>query len=189
MRKVTSGSPRWTEVKRKLSSWGRPELLGLVKELFDHSADTRAFLAARLLQDSMGEVVLEPYRERIVGAFYTRTGWPKPKLGLADARKAIRDYRKATADVAGTLDLMLTYVETGTRFTNEFGDIDEPFYNSLCSVLAEATRILEGGQGPDLYPPFRQRLLDLADQAGDVGWGYGDEVTDTVGALVQRYPQ
>lgn len=189
MPKGISGSPRWTDVKRKLNCWDRAELLGLVKELFDHSADTRAFLAARLMRGSLGAAVLVPYQQRITDAFYTKAGWPKPKLGLADARKAVRDYRKATADPAGTLDLMLTYLETGTRFTNEFGDIDEPFYNSLCSVLAEAARILEGDQGPDLYPLFSQRLLELADQAGDLGWGYGDEVTATVGALVQKYPQ
>jgi len=35
---------------------------------------------------------------------------------------------------------MLTYVENGTQFTREYGDIDEPFYNSLDSVLAELAR-------------------------------------------------
>jgi len=30
---------------------------------------------------------------------------------------------------------MLHYVETGTEFTNTYGDIDEPFYNSLISML------------------------------------------------------
>jgi len=30
-------------------------------------------------------------------------------------------YRKATGNLAGTLDLMLTYVENGTEFTRQFG--------------------------------------------------------------------
>lgn len=63
---------------------------------------------------------------------------------------------------------MLACLEAGARFTLEFGDIDEPFYNSLCSVLAEVARILEGAQGPDLYGQCRPRLPDLADQAGDL---------------------
>jgi hypothetical protein len=31
----------------------------------------------------------------------------------------------------------LFYVETGTRFTNNYGDIGETFYNSLISALAD----------------------------------------------------
>jgi hypothetical protein len=180
-------SPHWTDVKRKLNSWGRPEFLGLVKELFEQSAETRSYLAARLLQDSLGEVVLRPYRQRMIDAFYTKVGWPRSKLGLADARKAIRDYRRATSDISGTLELMLTYIETGTQFTLEFGDMEETFYNSLCSVLAETARILDSDQAVNLYGQFRQRLLDLARRAGDLGWGYGDEVVDTISALEERH--
>jgi hypothetical protein len=39
--------------------------------------------------------------------------------------------------LARTIDLMLTYVENGTQFTREFGDINEAYYNSLESVLHE----------------------------------------------------
>ncbi len=184
---MNTRNPRWTDVKRKLNSWGQPELLGLVKVLFDQSTDNRSFLAARLLQDSLGEEVLEPYRERIVGAFYSRTGWPRPKLGLADARKAIRDYRKATSDTTGALDLMLTYVETGTRFALEFGDLDEPCYNSLSSVLEEVKSTLQCNQESTLYGQFSQRLHDLADKARDLGWGYGDRVVETVSTLTQGH--
>ena len=60
--------------------------------------------------------------ERIERAFYTRSG--RPQLKLADGRKAIREYQTATADPVGTLELMLTFVETGTRFTRNFGDIE-----------------------------------------------------------------
>ena len=59
------------------------------------------------------------------------------KLKLGEARKAIRDYRKATGDLSGTAELLMTYVENGTRFTREFGDIDERFYSSVESALDE----------------------------------------------------
>jgi hypothetical protein len=35
---------------------------------------------------------------------------------------------------------MLIFVETGTQFTSQFGDIDAPFYNSLSSVLHERAK-------------------------------------------------
>ena len=33
------------------------------------------------------------------------------------ARKAIRDYRRATRNLTGTAELLMTYVETGAEFT------------------------------------------------------------------------
>ena len=162
-------------------------MLGLMKELFDHSTDNRSFLAARLLQVSMGDAVLEPYRKRIAEAFYSRTGWPRTKLGLADARKAIHDYRRATSDITGSMDLMLTYVEMGTHFALEYGDLGEPCFSSLASVLEEVNRTLQQDQESTLYDQFSQRLLNLADKARDLGWGYGDRVVETVSALMQRH--
>jgi hypothetical protein len=82
---------------------------------------------------------------------------------------------------------MLTYVEIGTAFTRSFGDIDAPFYNSLTSVLAEIKRLLTSKAAPGLYGHFRQRLLDLVKKAEPIGWGYGDDVRDTVAALERRY--
>ena len=58
------------------------------------------------------------------------------------ARKVITDFRRATKDISGTLNLMLTYVVQGTRFTSEYGDIEESFYNSMESVLSEAAKLV-----------------------------------------------
>jgi hypothetical protein len=178
---------RWSDVKPQFESLGQAEWLGLVHDLFRLSAENRAFLAARLLGASAVQARLEPYRQRIEQAFYRRSGMPQEKLHLAEARKAIREYRAATADLAGTLELMLTLVETGTQFTRDFGDIDEPFYNSLSSVLKEIERLLGKGEGRGLYGEYRQRLLELAKLAEPIGWGYGDEVRDAVAALERRH--
>ena len=177
-----SAKPKWSDIKRQLKDWGPQELLGLVRDLFDTFPENRQFLAARLLQAEQGLDVMEPYRQRIHEAFYTRSGLPQNRLRLADARKAIRDYQKATGDVKGTLDLTLDYVETGTAFTLEFGDIDERFYDSLCSALDEAQKTLQG-EGRNLYPEYRDRLQELAQNAGRIGWGYGDYVGQVVDEL------
>ena len=74
---------------------------------------------------------------------------------------------------------MLTYVENGTKFTHEFGDINESFYNSLESVLTEMAQLLMR-EGTELYPRFRERIRRLATLADGIGWGYGDAVRDQV---------
>jgi len=178
---------KWSDIKRQAQSLEGAELLALIQGLFKLSVENRAFLAARLLGALASRALLPPYLERIERAFYTRGG--RPKLNLADGRKAIREYQAATADPVGTLELMLTFVETGTRFTREFGDIDEPYYNTLTSVLNEMDQVLKGGQGPEWYRGIRERVLGLPELAGRIGWGYSDEIRETVDEWESRYAE
>ncbi|PWU08074.1 MAG: hypothetical protein C5B50_30375 [Verrucomicrobia bacterium] len=170
-------SAGWQSVRRQLEDWNKPALIALVKDLYDACADNRDFVQARFQAEENAGTALEKYRGKIVEQFYPARGFGK--LKLAEARKAIRDYRKATGNLTGTIDLMLTYVENGTDFTREFGDINEAYYNSLDSVLHEMAQLLLS-EGSELYPQFRERLQDLADRAEDIGWGYGDSVGDYV---------
>ena len=178
-----SSKPSWSQIKAKLKHWDKAQLTGLIQDLFGHSPDNRDFLAARLLRDSIGEQVLEPYLKRIEAAFYDKRGWPAKRLDMKDARSAIREYQRATSDPAGTLELMLVHVETGTQFTREFGDIDEGFYDSLCTTLHEIRKLLSSEEGRPLYRQVQARLTELAKQADGIGWGYGDYVVDIVGEI------
>jgi hypothetical protein len=180
---------KWSDIKRQLQSLDGADLLALIQGLFKLSGENRAFLAARLLGVSAGRSLLPPYRERIERAFYTRSGRPQQKLRLGDGRKAIREYQTATADPVGILELMLTFVETGTQFTSEFGDIDAPFCNSLSSVLREMDQILKSEQAPALYEGIRERVVGLPRLADPIGWGYGDEVRETIAEWESRYAE
>lgn len=170
----------WSSIRTKLNDWSKPALIALLKDLYDHAADNRDFLGARFQAEEDGGAALEKYRSKIIEQFFPRYGFGKLKLG--EARKAIRDYRKATGNLAGTLELMLTYVENGTRFTCEYGCDDEALYNSLDSVLAELARLLIK-EGAELYPRFEERLQQLEDAASNIGWGYCDSVREQVQRL------
>jgi len=169
---------KWIEVKRELATLSQPELIELVKNLFDQSHENKLFLASRFSSQPLGEDAIAPYRKRIVDQFFPTRGFGK--LGLAEARRAIREYKKATSDLLGTAELMMVYVEQGTEFTNTYGDIDEVFYNSMESVLEELIKLLSSPEGRGLYLAFRGRLRKLAHDARDIGWGYSDEVATMV---------
>jgi hypothetical protein len=170
-------STGWSQVRAQLKDWAKPALTALIKDLYDASAANRDFLHARFQAEEAGGAALEAYRRKIIEQFFPRRGFGK--LKLAEARKAIRDYRKATGNVAGTVELMLTFVENGTEFTLEFGDIDEPFYNNLASVLSEMVKLL-CQEGAELYPRFRERIVRLETDADHIGWGYGDDLREHV---------
>lgn len=180
MPKAKNESVGWSAVRPRLTSLDKPALLGLVKDLYAASAVGRDLVNARCRPAESGEVLLEKYRRKIVEQFFPTRGFGRLKLG--EARQAIRDSRKATGNIEGTAELLMTYVESGTEFTREFGDIDERFYNSVESVLNELAALLRG-DGRHMYARFAGRLAKAQQMASGIGWGFGDYVGDVVAEL------
>jgi hypothetical protein len=79
----------------------------------------------------------------------------------------------------------MTYVENGTRFTHEYGDIDERFYRSVESALEELAALLRG-EARELYPSFSGRLASVEQMADSIGWGFCDFVADVVWRLEEE---
>lgn len=176
----------WSAVKPHLKDWDAAQLTGLIKDLYESSPDNRTFLDARVQADDQGGAALETYRQRIVERIFPKRGFGKLKLG--EARKAIRDYKKATGNVEGTIELLLTYLENGNDFTCQFGDISGPFYDSLCSVMDELATVLTA-EGGAAYAKVADRLNAVAGKADGIGWGYGDHITGVVGELEDELGQ
>ena len=170
-------SDGWTAARKHHATWDHSALLDLVKDLYEAETPNRDFIHARCQAEDGGGEVLERYRKKVVEPFFPARGVGKLKLG--EARKAIRDYRKATGNLPGTAELLMTYVENGVRFTQEYGDIDERFYNSIDSALGELAALLRG-EVRELYPQFRNRLADIERRADGIGWGFHDSTADVV---------
>ena len=179
MKRTAKKPSGWSAVRPRLVAWEKSALLALVKELYDAAAENRDFIEARCLPED-GGAILEKYRRKIVEQFFPARGEGKLKLG--EARKAIRDFRKATRDVPGTAELLMAYVENGTRFTHEYGDIDERFYNSVETALDELAALLRG-EAREIYPQFSGRLAEVEKMSDGIGWGFHDFVADVVGRL------
>lgn len=175
---------KWSELKPLLEDLPRQALIDLLKGLYHLSPQNKAWLTARFAPPQANREYFDRSRKQVIRLVYDpRRKFPSmPRF--RDAKKVISEYKKSTGDPAGTLDLMLTYVERGHAFTNDFGDIDMPFYEALLNMLDRFARDLQRlPDWPGLYETrFRPRLLALAATA-DIGWGYGDAVRETVGQL------
>ncbi len=183
MTNATKKSGGWSAVRQHLATWEKPALLALVKDLYEAAGVNRDFIHARCQAGECGGEALEKYRGKIVAQFFPARGFGKLKLG--EARKAIRDYRKATGNIPGTAELLMTYVENGTRFTREYGDIDERFYSNVESALDELAALLRG-EARGMYPQFSDRLARVERMAEGIGWGFHDFVGDVVGELEEE---
>ena len=93
------------------------------------------------------------------------------------ADKAIEDYAKATGNNEGIAELMIYYVECGNKFTLDYGDINENFYDSLIEMYKKAVNLVY--KIPKMkQEPFRKRLKKLLESADGIGWGYHDGLCD-----------
>ena len=134
------------------------------------------------------EWLLDKYRQRIKKNFFITDDWGMPDLpNMFVIARSVADYRQLTGDILGTLDLMLTFVETGTQFTAKYGDIDEPFYEGLELMLDDFHDLLIAN--PHLYEEgnLSIRLTCLVSNAGWMGWGYGDYVTEQVSKIKKHF--
>ena len=176
--------PTWAAIRQHLKGWKPDALIALIKDLHDSSATNRDFLHARVTAAQGGDASFASYRKRVIEPFYPARGEAKMKLG--EARKAIREYRKATGNLPGTIELLLVFCETGTEFTNEFGDINGRFYDSLAKALEDLCKLVKA-QGLTAWEAISGRLDKLADAADGIGWGYCDDVRLTVDDLREEF--
>jgi hypothetical protein len=172
-------SANWPDLKKILEETDKKELITLIRDLYKRSADDRRFITARYM-DSLSEdlkrQMLEKYKEIIVNEFFPERG--EEKLRYSVAKKAISDYSKASGNPEGMLDLMFTYVENGVKYTIFYGDVNEQFYDSIYGMLSRICDFLWKKQ--EFYPLFRERLLKVCKDSRNIGWGFGDMVSDTV---------
>jgi hypothetical protein len=168
-------TPTWTDIRRKLGQTDMDYVIGIVKALFDFSKENRTFLASRLFPDTDWSALLEKYRKQVREAVFPD---PPRQIRLGDARKAISAYKKATSDLAGTIELMLVFVESGTDCGRTYGVDYESFYTSLESMLDDLLEVLCDERNHGLLERLRERVCDLEEKASDIGWGYGDYVSE-----------
>lgn len=160
-------------LKNELKTFEKPQLINLIADLYKANKSVREYLDFFVNPDE--KALFEKYRQKVVEAFYPKRGLT---LKLKDGKQAIRDFRKNGPSAELIADLMLVYVETGVRFTNEFGDIDEPFYDSLERTFASALALLKN---ENLLSKFRVRVESIVLQSRGLGWGFSDAIAEIHG--------
>lgn len=173
VKRKSSSSPSWTDVKPTVANLDANQLVKLVADLYRFSKENQTFLHARF---GIGEDPLAAYKKTIAECMYPDL-FGDDLVQIAKAKKAISNYSKATGDPLGEVELMVTFVEYGNKFTVECGDIDEGFYDSLNSmyrrVIKKVLKLPGEQQGG-----YKARLKEIMTSSSGIGWGYHDMLVD-----------
>ncbi|MEM9542952.1 MAG: DUF6155 family protein [Cyanobacteria bacterium P01_E01_bin.42] len=157
-----------TTLKKHLKSASKEELIDDISELFKRFSAVKDFYTVKLSPQGDKEVI-DKYKKTIEDEFFPKRGFGKARLSVA--KKAISDYQKISASPAMLIDIMLFYVEQGVRYTNAYGDINEPFYDSMENMYEKAVKKI-GSEG--LHGVFHKRCQKIVDETSDIGWGFHD---------------
>lgn len=130
------------------------------------------------LLDNGEEELLAKFKKAIHRAFDLRSDYSGPKL--REARKAVNDFVKLSGNSSNIADIMIYYAEMGVKFTNDYGDIDEPFYASIENMYQKAAEYVNEHE---LKDKFVERLKKMVEKTDGIGWGFHD----TLGDIFYKY--
>jgi hypothetical protein len=159
-----------TELKKELKRLDKTKLIDLIADLYKKNKSVRELLDFYV--NPQEEEIFEKYRDKVFEAFYPSRGY---KLKLKEGKQAIADFKKLGPSQDLLADLMLFYVETGVKFTNEYGDIGESFYSSIESTYQAALKLM---QKEKLLEKFADRAGKVVNDTSNIGWGFHDYLGD-----------
>jgi len=157
-------------IKNHLQQFTKEQLIEQINELHKKYKDVKDYYA--FCMDPDEEKTLKKYKTIIYESFYPKRGF---KLSLSQARKAISDFKKLCHSPKYIADAMLYYVECGVLFTNDFGDINEPFYNSMEGMFKDVCVLI---QKNNLEKLFKERCKKIMEDTRGIGWGFHDCLAD-----------
>jgi hypothetical protein len=166
--------PGWADIKKHISGFQREGLVDLIRDLYDASKDNRTFLHTRF---SAGEDVLAPYKKLLARWLWPDVCVTNQNVSVATALKAISDYKKATGDPEGLLELKVFYCAQAAGFTREVGMDGDGWFNSLLNVFEDAVK-LATSVPEDRQAVYLARLDRVHQISQNFGWGVGDQMND-----------
>ena len=159
-----------TDIKKELKKLDKDQLIDLVSDLYKKNKSVKEFFDFYV--DPNERELFEKYRDKVFEAFYPKRGY---NYKLKDGKQAISDFKKLSPSADLIADLMLFYVETGVKFTKDFGDIDEGFYSRMETTYVADLTLMKKEK---LLYKFADRAGKVVSDTSDIGWGFHDYLCD-----------
>ena len=160
-------------LKKQLQSLTNEQMIETVLEMYDKLKPVKEYLEYYLNPNE--KAMFEKYKTIIVNEFYPIGKSAQPKTRFSVAKKAIADFKalKPSPELLG--DLMLTLPEMACKFTCDYGDMWEQYYESASTNFKNALNFLEKN---NLLDNFKVRCESCLKNASHCGYGFEDDIAD-----------
>ena len=159
------------DLKKNLKGSSKEELIKEIVELFKKNSFVKDYYVLKYNIENKSSI-LDKYKDIIENEFFPKRGYGRARLSVA--RKSITEFKKLSKDKIQLAELMIFYVEMGVKFTNCYGDIDEPFYLSVEGMYDKAVKFIVSAK---LEGMFNQRCLKIVKDTAGIGWGFHDQLS------------
>ena len=153
-----------TELKKELKKLDKDKPIDLLSDLYKKNKSVKEVLDFYV--NPKERELFEKYCDKVFKAFYPKRG---SRLKLKDGKQAISDFKKLEPSSDLLADLMLFYVETGVKFTNDFCAIGQSFYSSLETTYDAALTLMSK---ENLLIKFAGRAEKNVSNTKNIGWGF-----------------
>jgi Family of unknown function (DUF6155) len=162
------------DLKRYLKLKSQHELISQIAELFTRFDQVKDFYEIRINPAFNNAPVQQKYKNEIRNAVIPQSEKDfRNAPNLAKAEKAVSDYKRIAVSNIEVAEIYLHYVETVIDFINEFGEIDEDFYESMELKFEEALKLIVKDNLEDVFEKECQRIIG---EAEGIGYGSYDDL-------------
>lgn len=140
-------------------------------DLYKNCDQAEQVINLKLLDETYARKLLEQYQSRMYKIFFPNN-IVYSGFSLSMAKKVISDFKKIMQHKELVTELKLYFAECGTEYTNMYGDIDERFYNSICSAFHDVIEIVSDNES--LFEKWNDRLIEIVHNSDGIGWGFHD---------------
>ncbi len=161
------------DLKTALKDSTKEDLIKSIMDLYKKNDFVKDYCILKYSEGNNSEI-LSKHKNIIKNEFFPDRGDGRGRLSVA--KKSISEFKKLSADELSIAELMIFYVETGVKYTECYGDIDEAFYLSMENMYERALKFIFKN---DLLQNFNERCLKIVNDTIDMGWGFHDGLCET----------
>lgn len=159
-------------IKKRLLAMTKKDIIELVLEMYSAHKEAKEYLEFFACPNETGK--LEEYKAIIKEEFYPKRR-REPKTRFSVCRKAVADFKKLKPSADALAELMVSYMEWATKFTFDYGDMWEQYYDSVEGNFDKTIKhIVANG----LWDKYDARLQQCVKWSDGNGYGFADAIGD-----------
>lgn len=130
-----------TDLQHYLAEQTDAELREEILRLFKKLKQVQDYYAQELLSPAERQKMLDQYKKKVDGHFYTRSGNPKIPSN-AQLRQLIKAFEQVAVVPADVVELLIHRVEKTIEFADEFGGLPEGDYKAAANAYEKALQLI-----------------------------------------------